>query len=201
MVSFLNKFLEEFATSIVLADRKNPQKISRTGRVYQHGIGPHTEDETVDLALSEFPKEKWKDCRLTRAVPYPLDKKKKCDLSLTSSTGKLFIEIKMMRLFGDNGKTNDNITMHILSPYPQQRSALTDIQKLKESGFDGERAIVIYGYDYDDYPLTTMIDCFEKLAAGDLHTPGAHFEFDQLVHPIHKRGSVYGWMIKTGETS
>jgi hypothetical protein len=29
------------------------------------------------------------------------------------------IEIKMPRLMGDNGKPNDNMLMHILSPYPK----------------------------------------------------------------------------------
>ena len=32
----------------------------------------------------------------------------------------------MLRFMGDNGKLNDNIVMHILSPYPEHRSALTD---------------------------------------------------------------------------
>jgi hypothetical protein len=36
----------------------------------------------------------------------------------------------MLRLMGDNGKPNDNMLMHILSPYPSHRSALTDCQKL-----------------------------------------------------------------------
>ena len=76
----------------------------------------------------------------------------------------------MMRLFGDNGKTNDNITMHILSPYTQQRSALTDIYKLQESGFDGDKAIMIYGYDYDDYPMLMMLECFEALGGHPAET-------------------------------
>lgn len=101
----------------------------------------------------------------------------------------------MMRLFGDNGKTNDNIAMHILSPYPQQRSALTDIQKLRESGFKGDKAIVIYGYDYDDYPMSLMMDCFETLAGSQLQTPRFSHKFGGLVHPVHKRGEVCGWML------
>ena len=40
----------------------------------------------------------------------------------------------MMRLMGDNGKPNDNILTHILSPYPAQRSAITDCRKLAASG-------------------------------------------------------------------
>jgi hypothetical protein len=40
------------------------------------------------------------------------------------------IEVKLLRLLGDNGKPNDNILMHILSPYPAHRSAFTDCTKL-----------------------------------------------------------------------
>jgi hypothetical protein len=29
------------------------------------------------------------------------------------------IEVKMLRLMGDNHKPNDNMLMHILSPYPR----------------------------------------------------------------------------------
>ena len=120
----------------------------------------------------------------------------KCDLCINSPDGKLFIEVKMMRLFGDNGKFNDNITTHILSPYPEHRSALTDIRKLKESGFEGEKAIVIFGYDYQDYPMVEMMDYFEKMAIEDLETPRISYKFEGLVHPVHQRGEVYGWMIK-----
>ena len=191
---YLNEFLSEFAVRIQIADAKRPQKISRTGRSYQEGIGPFTEDETVDLVLEEFP-EHWNGCKFERFVGFPLFPRNKCDLCIVTPARKLYIEIKMMRLFGDNGKTNDNITMHILSPYPKQRSALTDIQKLQKSGFDGDKAIVIYGYDYDDYPMSIMMDCFEALAGTQLQTPRFLARYSGLVHPIHIRGEIYGWML------
>jgi hypothetical protein len=34
----------------------------------------------------------------------------------------------MLRLLGDNGKLNDNMLMHVLSPYQAHRSALTDCE-------------------------------------------------------------------------
>lgn len=194
MKAYLKRFLEEFSNSIVIADNKHPQKISsKTGRTYLHGIGPHTEDETVDLIIKEFPKS-W-DGMIERSIPYPKNKRSKCDLCIISSEGKLFIEMKMMRLFGDNGKFNDNITTHILSPYPQQRSAYTDIFKLSKSGFEGDKAIVIYGYDYDEYPMVEMIGCFEKLALNKLELPAFHSHFANLIHPIHSKGRIFGWMI------
>jgi hypothetical protein len=105
-----------------------------------------------------------------------------------------FIEAKMMRLFGDNGRPNDNILTHILSPYPQQRSALTDCDKLRSSGFIGRLFILIYGYEYDGYPLEAIADAFEVLA----RRRGAMSErvsaaFDGLIHPVHNRGTVYLW--------
>ena len=42
----------------------------------------------------------------------------------------------MLRFLGDNGKPNDNILMHVLSPYPQHRSALTDCEKLARSSVE-----------------------------------------------------------------
>lgn len=48
--------------------------------------------------------------------------------------------------------------MHILSPYPAHRSALTDCEKLVNAGFPGSTAVLIYGYDYDDWPMRPVVD-------------------------------------------
>jgi len=42
---------------------------------------------------------------------------------------------------GDKGKPNDNMLMHIHSPYSAHRSAVTDCEELTRSGFDGRNAI------------------------------------------------------------
>jgi hypothetical protein len=76
---------------------------------------------------------------------------------LDTPTAALFIEGKLLRLKGDNAKPNDNMLMHILSPYPQHRSALTDCLKLRAADFNGEKAIVIIGYDYSDLPLEPAV--------------------------------------------
>ena len=192
---YFDQIIQEFAASIQLADEKRPQKVSNRGRIYQHGIGPFTEDETVDLVLAEFPTN-WKNCQFLRSIPYPSNKRSKCDLRISAPNGDLFIEIKLMRILGDNGKLNDNITMHILPPYPKQRSALTDIKKLQQSEFDGNKAIVIYGYDTQNFPMSIMMNCFEHLAAEDLISPPLVYEFNGLIHPVHRSGWVYGWLMK-----
>jgi hypothetical protein len=103
----------------------------------------------------------------------------------------------MMRLMGDNGKPNDSILCYILSPYPQQRSALTDCQKLVNAGFDGTSAILIYGYEYEDYPLEPVINAFETLASKVVALSAAHkAKFNGLIHPVHRQGAVYAWTVK-----
>ena len=55
--------------------------------------------------------------------------------------------------------------MHILSPYPAHRSALTDCDKLIASGLAGRKAIVIFGYDYDGWAMDPAVEAFETLAS------------------------------------
>jgi hypothetical protein len=106
------------------------------------------------------------------------------------------IEVKLLRFLGDNGQPNDNMLMHILSPYPEHRSALTDCTKLLRSGLSGRKAVVIYGFDSDDWPLAPAIDAFELLARARVTlSPRCEAAFGQLVHPVHSRGHVFGWEI------
>jgi hypothetical protein len=100
----------------------------------------------------------------------------------------------MLRFLGDNGQPNDNILMHILSPYPEHRSALTDCTKLLASGLNGRKAILIYGYEADEWPLAPAIDAFEVLAQVRVSLgPRQWAGFENLIHPVHQRGVVFGW--------
>ena len=76
---YLNEFLSEFAVRIQIADAKRPQEIPYAGKLYQVGIGPFTENGTVDLVLEEFP-EDWNGCKFERFVNLPSFPKHKCDL-------------------------------------------------------------------------------------------------------------------------
>ena len=131
------------------------------------GIGPHKERNTVKLVVDEIRSRP--GCvysnDMALEVKYPSSPRSKCDICIGREPDwDWAIEVKMLRFLGNNGKPNDNILMHILSPYPSHRSALTDCQKLVESGFSGRKAIVIYGYDYDEWPMDPAIDAFELLA-------------------------------------
>jgi hypothetical protein len=107
----------------------------------------------------------------------------------------------MLRLMGDNGKPNDNMLMHILSPYPVHRSAVTDCEKLARSQFQGRKAIVLFAYEYPDYPVEPAARAFELLSA-DRVSLGirAAASFSGLLHPIHRSGLILGWEVQTKTT-
>jgi hypothetical protein len=170
----------------------------RTGVQYQPGIGPHPETQAVALVVGELGRvapHRYEGC-LRTGVPYPTSRQK-CDLCIGSEPSwQWAVEIKMLRLMGDNGKPNDNMLMHILSPYPRDRSALTDTAKLVGSGLTARKAIVIYGFDYPGLPMDPAIEAFEALARrwvrlGDRAVSG----YADLVHPVHSAGRVFGWEV------
>ena len=70
------------------------------------------------------------------------------------------------------------------------------VDKLLASGFECRLAIIIFGYDYEDFPMDPAIDAFQLLAK-ERATLGEKMcaEFEGLVHPIHLRGRVFGWEI------
>jgi hypothetical protein len=126
------RLAHDFAAGLIQADARHP----RWG-AYQPGIGPHTEVQTVALVLAELRREHPALYGAVQTgVAYPNNLRQKCDLLISPSGGRSWaVEVKMLRLMGDNGKPNDNMLMHILSPYPSHRSALTDCQKLAASVF------------------------------------------------------------------
>src|SRR6267142_6737773 len=153
----LEDIVADVATVIKRIDARRPQAANaRTGAVYQPGIGPHPETQAVDLVVAElqvFAPTRYAG-RLHTDVPYPGSSRQKCDLCIgTSPDWEWAVEVKMLRMMGDNGKPNDNMLMHILAPYPKDRSALTDCDKLLESGLNGRKAILIYGFDYPELPM------------------------------------------------
>ena len=164
--SFLTAFVADFADGLKAADAKQPQAVNqRSEKIFQPGIGPHTETQTVRLVLDEMRAARpARYSRVEFAIPYPTERRQKCDLAVPAGGEHWFIEVKMWRLMGDNGKPNDNMLMHVLSPYAQHRSALADCEKLSNSGFTGRKAILIYGYEAEGWPLSLVVDAFQTLA-------------------------------------
>src|SRR5437879_4441653 len=199
----LAEFLTDFARGMELADMRGPVAInSRTKTAFRPGIGPHSENHTVKLVQDELAAIKAEIYEgYQRGVPYPQSPGRKCDLCLGRPPDWAWvIEAKMLRLYGDNGKLNDNMLMHILSPYPEHRSALTDCQKLIESGLRGRKAIVVYGYESAQFPTGPAIRAFELLARDLVRlSERATACFRGLMHPMHQSGVVVAWEIAEKE--
>ena len=190
------KIISDFALSMKKIDSTKPVYVSqrKNKNIYKPGVGPHTETATINLVVNELKQDKFYT-KIEREIKYP-NSRKSCDLKFNINNKILFSEVKMMRIMGDNNKANDNIFMHIFSPYENQNSALTDGLKLLKSGFDGEKSIIIYGYDYDDFPIEKTISLFEKTTKDFFNISERYSaSFEKLVHPVHTRGSVYGWLI------
>lgn len=190
----LSQFVEAFAEGIEVADAAEPVAVNqRSGKSFLPGIGPHSEAATIGLALAAVGPSRLPP--VVREVPYPAVARQRCDLILDDPPGWA-IEVKMLRLYGDNGKRNDNMLLHLLSPYPKHRSAVTDCEKLIASGFTQRKAIVIFGYESSDFPLADGIDAFEVLAGRRVDLGRRCVAtFENLIHPVHASGRVYGWEI------
>lgn len=191
--------VSDFAQAISLVDSLRPVAVSsRTGAGYQPGIGPHTEAQTVKLVMARLAANnpaRYGTAKL--AVPYGDGTRQACDVCLGHPPlWDQAIEVKMLRLMGDNGKLNDNMMMHILLPYPAHRSVLTDCSKLVTAELASHKTVVIYGYDYPGWPMDPVIDAFEALASRAVMLSGRSVaSFDGLVHPVHQRGRVFGWEV------
>src|SRR6266550_9531538 len=133
----LDRFVDDFGRALVAADTARPCATNaRSKTAFQPGIGPHSEAQTVKLVGAELESlvPETYGGRLAYGVAYPELPRQKCDLCVgLAPDWDWAVKIKMLRVLGDNGKANDNILMHLLSPYPAHRSALTDCEKLVDS--------------------------------------------------------------------
>jgi hypothetical protein len=200
----LRVIVSDFAAGLKLADSRRPQAVNaRSGQPYSPGIGPHSEAQTIKLVVDELLRAEAVHYagQISIEVPYPVTPRSKCDLCLGQSPDwEWAVEVKMLRLMGDNGKPNDNILMHLLSPYPQHRSALTDCTKLVGSGLRGRKAILIYGYDYDQWPMITAVEAFEDLARTRVRlSQRFSATVEGLIHPVHLRAGVFAWEVAKAE--
>jgi hypothetical protein len=193
----LGEFVAAFAAAVQAVDSRKPQAFNtRTGTPFLPGLGPHSETSTVKLVAEELGKRsELQFGSISVSVSYPSQPRLKCDLTINGDTPDGWaVEVKMLRLMGDNGKLNDNILMHVLSPYPAHRSALTDCEKLANSSFLCRTAVVIYGFDHGDWPLEPAVEAFETLARHRWPMGERMFApFSGLIHPVHSSGAVFGW--------
>jgi hypothetical protein len=192
----LDLIVTDFAQGMEMADARRPAY-----KTYQPGLGPHTEPLTVALVMAELAAawpERYAAHQL--GVPYADGTRQACDLCLGRPPAwEWAVEVKMIRMMSDNAKPNDNLPTHILSPYPQHRSALTDCAKLAGSALGERKAILMYGYAYPDFPLEPLVEAFEVLAGRQVRLGHRHTgTFQGLIHPVHQQGAVFGWEVLPG---
>jgi hypothetical protein len=191
----LKGFILDFAATLQTVDSRRPVFTSRTGREYQPGIGPHSEDRAVDLIVGEMKATRPSMYgRLTLRQPYA-GTRQTCDIVLP---GSWMVEVKMARFYGDNNKPDDTSLKDLLSPFEVDRSAVTDCAKLVGAAGPERKAIVIYGFDAPGRPLELAIGAFEVLASRLVMLGGrVTARYPVLVHPVHQRGAVFGWEISS----
>ena len=144
----LKSLVADVARAIKAIDAKgHSARSARSGKVYQPGIAPHGEEQVVSLVVNQLELEPQYTGLLRTGIPYPQGGRKRCDLCVgPAGDWEWAIEVKMLRMMGDNGKKNDQMVTKILSPYSQDHSALTDTEKLAHTSLGKRKAILIYGF-------------------------------------------------------
>jgi hypothetical protein len=123
-----------------------------------------------------------------------------CDLAL-GEVPDWAIEVKMARLRRDNGTYEDTTAKKILSPYPDDRSAVTDCRKLARSGFGKRWAVLIYGFEDPDRPIMWLVEAFELIARRTITLgPRQEAPLTNLVHPVFAAGHVWAWEVLDSRT-
>ena len=192
----LGQIVHDFARAMEAVDHRRPQAASHRDatRLYQPGIGPFGEDVAVAMTVAEMQTADPSTYADVGKRRYP-GSSTVCDL-VFGAAPDWAIEVKLARLGRDNGTYEDAAIKKILSPYSDDRSAVTDCRKLAGSGFAGKRAILIYGFEDPDRPLAWLIEAFEAVAAKIVSLgPREEAPLNHLVHPVFAAGRVYAWEV------
>lgn len=102
----LQSLADDFAAALAAADARRPVAINqRTRQPFHPGIGPHSEAQAVRLAVAEMQAACFArySC-VSFDVPYPDHPRQKCDLAIADGYETLYVESKLLRIPGDNGK-------------------------------------------------------------------------------------------------
>ena len=197
MVRPLSAIVQDFRAAFLAVDASKPQgrSVGPVPRVYQPGIGPLSEAQTIKLALGELRKS---DAYYAEAAPrrYP-GTNSSCDLVVAPEWS---IEFKQVRPFGDNGREAEQWSQNLLHPYPGHVSALGDAMKLKKSSLTEKKAIVVFGYEHSPAQilLEPAVRGFEILASQLIDvplSPRVEASFGPLIHPVHQVGRIYAWEV------
>ena len=167
-------------------------------KMYSPGLGPFDERDVVRRLINHLAQSAPEvfGGLAAREVPYArsgsLDY---CDLCVgRPGAWQWAIEIKVARVFRNNGDLEPSAVSHILSPY--EESALRDCVKILAFERVNRRAILIIGYDYPAYPIEVLIEDFETLAMRRVSLGGrVSAAFSGHIHPFHRQGWMFAWEV------
>jgi hypothetical protein len=177
---FLQALVADFARGLQTADAR-----------------AHTETETLKSVLRAMcDLEPIRYANVEANISYPRAPRRTCDLVIRLPDEAWFVEVKLVRMMSDS-KWNDDVLKQILSPYPRHRSALTDCEELVRSGFQGEKAVLLYGYECTDGSLAALMDCFESVAKTRRFNLGARqsASFENSSDVTLRDGHVHAWEV------
>ena len=181
----LTDFVRGFSNALQAVDTK--KSIHKNFRA---GIGPFGGADAIRMALAELKisnPSRYRDAR-TKRLP---------DLLIP---GEWAIEFKIVRPFGDNGKSAEHWSGNVLHPYAGNTSSLGDCLKLLESKLPEKKAVVIFGFEHTP-PLVSLdaaLAGFELLASHILHVSLSSRVEDLrigLVHPVHQQLRVFAYEV------
>lgn len=155
----LEQIVERIASLVPLIDESTEiqNHNRRNKRPYLKGVAtlfePQFTKELVRCWNEYYPGEL---SHIHDEHPYP-DSKETCDFVLTTNgfdvkfgNFEWAIEIKYLRLVGNNGNNNDYVLQKSISPFLKDRSLVHDIEKLKNATFSKRKAVIFYGFDYNE---------------------------------------------------
>jgi len=194
----LQTLVDDFARGLRAADARLPQAVDqRSGKRFMPGIGPHTEAQTLELVLREMGDlEPSRYAHVETVAVTPNAVCSRDDIVVHLDDTHWLVEVRRLRILDDDGTQDDRVVRNILSPFPQHHSALTDCEELKNARFEGQKAVLLYGYEDDDWPLESALSAFETLARKSMGLgPRRSAYFDGLCHPFLRAGGVHAWEV------
>ena len=98
------------------------------------------------------------------------------------------IEFKVIRLRA-NGSVEPAIFKHILSPFPDDRSAVHDVNNVTR--FDADHNVVgLIVFHYDTWDSNLLVDSFRHIVRSTSEVDEYRASFSGLVHKIHQQGEI-----------
>lgn len=191
----LEQIIHHLANALKAVDATMPIEAK-----FQPGIGPHTEDHARDLALNYLRNQEGVIAEYfdhAGSVQYP-GRREMCDLVIPNQWA---IELKLLRPYGDNDREAEHWSNKILHPYYGNKSAVGDVLKLRDSGFQTKKAVILFAYEHIvprielEYTLKTFEMVCTQLYLVNLSNRITESR-GELVHPTFSVLKVIGWKIE-----